>query len=64
MWSKGNDDFKIPHGIMCTSCYIPESVSYRAMGRSMLPLHYILLVTLAQDSNQRRGGGFEIKAYE
>ena len=30
VWSK-NDDFKIRHGITCTSCYFPESVSYRAM---------------------------------
>ena len=44
VWSKGNDDFKIRHGITCTSCYFPESVSYRAMGRSILSLHYILLI--------------------
>ena len=44
VWSKGNDDFKIRHGITCTSCYFPESVSYREMGRSILSLHYILLV--------------------
>ena len=44
VWSKGNDDFKLPHGITCTSCYFPESVSYWAMGRSILSLHYILLL--------------------
>ena len=26
------------------SCYFPESVSYMAMGRSILSLHYILLL--------------------
>ena len=36
MWSKGNDDLKIPHGITCTSCYFPDS--------SILSLHYILLL--------------------
>ena len=40
VWSKGDDDFKIRHGITCTSCYFPESVFYRAMGRSILSLHY------------------------
>ena len=44
VWSKGNDDFKISHGITCTSCYFPESVSYWAMGRLILSLHCILLV--------------------
>ena len=44
MWSKGADDFKIRHGITCRSCYFPESVSYKAMGRSILSLHYILLL--------------------
>ena len=44
VWSKGNNDFKIRHGITCTSCYFPESVFYRAMGRSILSLHYILLL--------------------
>ena len=56
MWSKGNDDFKTRHGITCTSCYFPESVSYRAMGRSILTLHYILLIVfihliLSHDNN-------------
>ena len=46
VWSKGNDDFNLPHGITCMSCYFPESVSYRAMGRSILSLHYILLLLL------------------
>ena len=44
VWSTETDDFKLPHGITCMSCYFPESVSYWAMGRSILSLHYILLV--------------------
>ena len=32
MWCNGNDDFKIPHGITYTSCYFPESVSYKGYG--------------------------------
>ena len=46
VWSKGNDDFKICHGITCMSCYFPESVSYWAMGRSIPSLHYIFLITV------------------
>ena len=42
--SNGNVDFKLHHGITCTSCYFPESVSYRAMGRSILSLHYLFLI--------------------
>ena len=45
VWSKGNDDFKTRHGITCTSCYLPESVSYRAMGRSILSSLYTLATT-------------------
>ena len=56
MWSKGNDDFKIRHGITCTSCYFPESVSYRAMGRSILSLHYILLIYVATEGEIFRVG--------
>ena len=55
VWSKGNDDFKIRHGITCTSCYFPESVFYRAMGRSILSLHYILLMEGARMAIERMG---------
>ena len=42
--ARSRNDVKIRHGITCRSCYFPKSVSYRAMGRSILSLHYILLV--------------------
>ena len=45
MRSNRNVDVKIHHGITCTLRFFPESVSYRAMGRSILSLHYLLLNT-------------------
>ena len=38
--SNGNVDLKIHHGITCTSCYFPESVSYTDFGCLILSLHY------------------------
>ena len=46
VWFTGTDDLKICHGITCRSCYFPESVSYRAMGCSILSLHHILLIII------------------
>ena len=39
----------VPQGITCTSCYFLESV---AMGRSILSLHYILLLLVRRESGK------------
>ena len=37
------------HGITCTSCYFSKSVSYWAMGRSILSLYNILLLQVIEE---------------